>query len=270
VTFEPQRTAALVTGAASGIGLALAEALASRADSVVLADVDESGVTSAASDLRNAGYDAHAEVVDVGDPAQLSVLGKRTRELGIITTACLNAGVTATGTNLWETPAATAQFVLGVNTIGLINSIRAVVPILIAQEQPSTVVITASMAGMVTSAGSGVYAASKAAAVALGRSLRAELSQVAPLVSVVVCNPGMVRTNLMRTSAGQLPGVMDDELVEASHGALNGHGITPEAQAQAVMAAIDGGSFWVMPPHGDPFTDTMRTELTELLEEVRP
>jgi NADP-dependent 3-hydroxy acid dehydrogenase YdfG len=73
----------------------------------------------------------------------------------------MNAGVTATGSTVWDTAQGTYDFVVGVNLLGLFHSVTTFMPQLVAQGSPADLVITASMAGMVASPYSGVYAASK-------------------------------------------------------------------------------------------------------------
>ncbi len=257
----------MVTGAASGIGLALARALASRVASVVLVDRDGDALERAAR-ADDSLSDAHLIVADVRDVDAVEAVAQRAAGLGTISIACLNAGVTSTGPTIWDTPISVLQRILDVNVVGTANCIRSVVPRMIAQPDPSAVVITASMAGLVASPNSGAYAASKAATVALAKALRGELAIAAPHVQVSCCCPGMVRTNLMRTSADALPGTMADDIMVASHDALNTMGIRPEEQATSILDAVGNGSFWVLPPTGDLFNVMLDGELGELSEEI--
>jgi NAD(P)-dependent dehydrogenase (short-subunit alcohol dehydrogenase family) len=256
---------AIVTGGASGIGLALATALGERGLRLLLADLDPTALQAASDGLAATGVDVHTRVVDVIDPAALEALAAQAAALGPIAVVCCNAGVSVSGANLWETPGTTWDFALGVNLRGLVNTVQAFVPRLVDAGEPATVVVTASMAGMVSSPTSGAYAASKAAAVAVTKALRGELATVAPHVGVVLLNPGMVKTNLMHTSAARQPaGATPAELVEAGHSALNDIGVEPAEVARWVTAAIDEGRFWALPPSTDPFTTMLTAELTEL------
>ena len=128
-----------------------------------------------------------------------------------------------------------------VNLGGLFSSIRAFVPALIDQGTPADIVITASMAGMVASAYSAAYAASKAAAIALAKALRQELAAEAPYLTVALLNPGMVKTNLIRTSAARLPSTaqMVAEFVDGGHQALNDMGVAPAEAASWALNALD-------------------------------
>lgn len=135
-----------------------------------------------------------------------------------------------------------------------------------AQGSAADLVITASMAGMVTSHYSAVYAASKAGAIALAKSLRAELAIAAPSVRVALLNPGMVKTNLMRTSAARMPSVasLPDDQVLGMHDALNQAGVEPDVAVSWVLRALDKDQFWALPVAGDPFAEMLDAELAEL------
>jgi NAD(P)-dependent dehydrogenase (short-subunit alcohol dehydrogenase family) len=262
---------ALVTGGASGIGLGLARALGARGLQVVVADVDAARLEDAVAGLATSGINAVAHPVDLRDREAVVALVDRARALGTLSAACLNAGVSYSGSTIWETPPGAFDFVLGINLHGLVNSVAAVVPALIGQEAPAQLVITASMAGMVGIPTSAAYAASKAAAVSVAKSLRGELATAAPFVTVTCLNPGMVATNLQRTSAALQPAGagMGDAFVEESHAALNSLGASADDVAGWALDAADHGRFWVFPPAGDPFRDMLVVELEELGEALR-
>lgn len=266
---EASKEVAVVTGAASGIGLALATAFGNQGKRVLLADLDAATLGAAQQRLSDQGIEAFSATLDVRDQVAGEDLAQQACELGTLAAVCCNAGVTSTGTNVWETPDSIFDFVFGVNFHGLVNCVRAFTPRLIAQAAPSTVVVTASMAGLVTSPGSGAYAASKAAAIAVTKSLRRELAATAPHVGVVLLNPGMVKTNLMHTSATQQPGAIQSEFVEASHGNLNELGVEPGVAAAWVLDAIDGGRFWAFPPSEDMFSSMFASELDEMAGAIR-
>ncbi|MBB3748177.1 NAD(P)-dependent dehydrogenase (short-subunit alcohol dehydrogenase family) [Mycolicibacterium sp. BK634] len=268
-SMSDQNGVAVITGGASGIGRAFARAYADRGAHVLIGDIDEAATRLVADELAATGARVDTSKLDLRDAASVSEFGSFAEQLGTITAVCLNAGVTSTGTTLWDTSDSAYDFVTDVNMGGLFRSVRVFVPILVNQHRPADIVITASMAGMVASAYSGVYAASKAGAVALAKSLRAELQMVAPAIRVALLNPGMVKTNLIRSSAAQLPSeaAMSAELVDGSHDALNQIGVEPEVAVGWAFDALQQGRFWAMPPEDDPFMHMLRTELSELQEE---
>jgi NAD(P)-dependent dehydrogenase (short-subunit alcohol dehydrogenase family) len=259
---------AVITGGASGIGLAFARAYAERGAHVVMGDIDEAAMARARAGLSESGATVDCVRLDLQDAASVAHFGEVASGFGSLAALCLNAGVTSTGSTVWETPEATYDFVVGVNLLGLFHSIKTFVPRLIAQGGAADLVITASMAGMVTSPYSGVYAASKAGAIALAKSLRAELAMVAPSIRVALLNPGMVKTNLIRTSAARLPSAasLSDEQVLGMHDALNQAGVDPEVAVSWALGALDKGQFWALPVPGDPFAEMLEAELAELAE----
>ena len=224
--------------------------------------------SAAVDELTAAGASAHGVRTDVTDAASVGSLAELAFGLGPVRAVCMNAGVTTTGQPTWATAPAQRDFVFAVNFYGLFNSVAAFVPGLIEQGGPSSVVVTASMAGLVASPTSGAYAASKAAAVAYTKALAGELATSAPDVAVVLLCPGMVATNLMRSSAAHSAAQLDADLVEMSHGALNDLGATPADVAQWVFDALDERRLWAVPPAADPFTSVLVAELGELLAEL--
>lgn len=258
----------IVTGGASGIGLAFARAYAERGAHVVIGDIDEAAMEAARAQLSEWGATVDCVAVDLRDAASVAHLADVASGFGPLGAVCLNAGVASTGSTLWETTDSTYDFVVGVNLLGLFHSVRTFVPKLVSQGSPADVVITASMAGMVASPYSAVYAASKAGAIALAKALRAELGMVAPSIRVALLNPGMVKTNLMRTSAARSPGdaAVSDDLVGGMHDALNQAGVEPDVAVSWALRALDEGTFWALPAAGDPFAAMLHAELAELRE----
>ncbi len=257
---------AVVSGGASGIGLALGEALGRQGASVILADVDEATLEPAAAQLRASDIDATGYLVDLRDPAAVTRLADHAASQGTIETVCLNAGVSYSGPTIWETPASIWDFIFGVNFFALVNQVTAFLPVLVRQRTPANVVITASIAGTIGLPMSAAYAASKAAAVSLAKSLRGELATSAPFLHVALLTPGVVQTNLQRTSSGLQPADVDVDpvFVETGHRYLNTMGIRPDEVATWVLDALASGKFWVLPPSDDPYVALLNEELSEL------
>ncbi|HET6733515.1 SDR family NAD(P)-dependent oxidoreductase [Mycobacterium sp.] len=258
---------AIVTGGASGIGLAFARAYAAKGAHVVIGDIDEPAMEQARVQLSESGAAVECVRVDLQDVRSVARLGEFSSGLGPLRAVCLNAGVTSTGSTVWETDEATYDFVIGVNLRGLFHSIKTFVPVLVEQGEAADLVITASMAGMVASPFSGAYAASKAGAIAMAKSLRAELGLVAPSIRVALLNPGMVKTNLIRTSVALLPrGTSILDHVQGMHDALNQGGVEPDEAVAWALRALDENRFWALPVAGDPFAAMLDAELAELRE----
>lgn len=185
---------AIVTGAASGIGRAISEALAQRGCQVVLADIDFGDAEAAAAQIREQGGRASATHLDVCDFAAVSKLVTETIEkLGRLDYIFNNAGIVVAGEVANYTIDAW-QRIIAVNLGGVVNGVQAAYPAMIRQGF-GHLVNTASMAGLVISRGVG-YTATKYAVVGLSRALRVE-AQVRGVRVSVIC-PGAIRTPILR------------------------------------------------------------------------
>jgi len=184
----------LVTGAGGGIGKATAMMLAGEGCNLFLCDINEKQVNSAAAELISIGYEAHAYMVDVSDEKQVKTLEKNLKKKsgGIDIIVC-NAGIGWTGpTHLMERE--DWDRVLGVNLFGVIHFIRHFVPGMVLKKQ-GHVVIVSSIFGITGLPYGTLYASSKAALIALGECLRAELSF--HNVGVTTICPGLIETGLI-------------------------------------------------------------------------
>ncbi len=165
---------AVVTGAGSGIGLALASRLSSEGMRVVISDVDERALDRAAALLVEGGADRGdvlAQRCDVRVEAEVGALADQVfATWGQVDVLCNNAGVFVGGL-LWERPTVDLEFVLGVNVYGILHGIRAFVPRMLAQDSEGHVVNTCSVAGLLGAPFSGPYCISKFAVVAATESL---------------------------------------------------------------------------------------------------
>ena len=187
---------AVVTGAASGIGLAVTEAFVAAGMRVLMTDVDEAHLATHAERLAEGGADVRALVVDVTDPDAVERAADAAVEhFGKLHVAVNNAGIVVQG-NSWELPLAEWHRVINVDLWGVIHGIRSFVPRILASGEPGHVVNTASMAAVTAIPGIGPYTASKHAVLGLSDGLRAELAAIDAPVGVSVVMPGMIKTGL--------------------------------------------------------------------------
>jgi NAD(P)-dependent dehydrogenase (short-subunit alcohol dehydrogenase family) len=187
---------AVVTGGASGIGLALARRFARERMKVVIADVDAPTLQAAHGVLSAEGADVIAVHTDVSEAAQVEDLARQTfARYGAAHIVCNNAGVMAGGL-VWQHHPKDWEWVFRVNVWGVIHGVRAFVPRLIKQDQEAHVLNTASVAGLLSNPYLGVYTAAKHAIVSISETLAMELSLVCPRIGVSVLCPGYVATNL--------------------------------------------------------------------------
>jgi NAD(P)-dependent dehydrogenase (short-subunit alcohol dehydrogenase family) len=155
---------AIVTGAASGIGLGIATALAEAGANVVMADIQKESVEQAAHGLSNTNKQVMPVRIDVTqEQSVLDALAEAERNFGKLHIACNNAGVPMHGARLFDVPQGDWEFVIGVNIWGVINGIRHFVPAILRHGEEGHIVNTASVAGFQNRRGTnqGPYSMSK-------------------------------------------------------------------------------------------------------------
>jgi NAD(P)-dependent dehydrogenase (short-subunit alcohol dehydrogenase family) len=234
----------VVTGGASGIGRSLVLRFAREGASVVLADVDASGMEAVAAEARGLGVKALTVRTDVSDLAQVETLAARAFEaFGAVHVLCNNAGVAAWG-GLESASHRDWQWVLGVNLWGVIHGVEAFVPRMIARGEPAHIVNTASMAGLVASKGLGVYNTSKYAVVGLSETLAKDLKPYRIGVSVL-CPMG-VETRIRDSERNRPAALRNDRADSGEPVELMGRYLAPDAVAEMVLAAIRTNELYVI------------------------
>ncbi|HEY8153858.1 MAG TPA: SDR family NAD(P)-dependent oxidoreductase [Myxococcota bacterium] len=248
-----QGRVAVVTGAASGIGRALAARFAAEGMRLVLADVEPGALAAAARELEAGGCEVLAVETDVSRADQVEALARRTlAAFGAVHIVCNNAGVFTGGTS-WEAPLADYEWVMGVNLWGVIHGIHSFVPILLAQGGEGHVVNTASMAAVTTMPYAGIYHMSKHAVLALSECLHHELVLRGSQVRVSALCPELVATHIdtaERNRPAHLrhepPASPERELVQQAIAQGVAGGTPPAKIAERVLAAIREQRFYVL------------------------
>jgi len=249
---------AVVTGAASGIGLAMAQRFAAAGLHVVLADVDKAGLDTAAEQVGSAGVDTLPVVTDVSDADAVGALADATYErFGAAHVICNNAGVSSPG-DPWLGPMSTWTWVFGVNFWGVVHGVRAFLPRMIEQAAEKQglsghIVNTASIAGLMPGFGP-VYDATKHAVVAMTDDLYRMAKQTQLPVGVSVVCPGWIRTGILDADRnwpdelGERPAVPPAaELMRQFVRQAIDNAPAPSVVANAVFDAIEAERFWVFP-----------------------
>lgn len=245
--LKPGQTA-VVTGAASGIGRALAGGFARRGLNVVACDVDRASLGDAAHELEAWGGGVLPVTTDVSSLESVQAAATSALErFGQVDVLCNNAGVAAGGA-MADLSIERWEWVLGVNLWGVINGITTFLPAMLASGRPGHVLNTASVAGFLPSALSAPYASSKAAVIALSESLQLELTKSGAQVGVSVLCPGWVRTRLAdsirhRPDLASSPS-RDEEARSAAIQVLLEQGESPDEVAEVALGAIEGERFY--------------------------
>ena len=266
---------AVVTGAASGIGRALAERCAQEGMRVVLADVEPDALELAVAELRRDGYSSVLGVVtDVARPESVEALAREAVSVfGQVHLVCNNAGVLGGRPGpIWEATYNDWQWTLGVNVWGVIHGMHTFVPIMLAQDEPGWVVNTASMGGLVP--GLSPYGVSKHAVVAISEALYSQLKVREALVGCSVLCPIYIKTRILEASRNRPPELLDDDLpasIAARQSRLGGRiesGQPPSDMADAVFAGLRAGQFWIFP--GDEVDPLVRARMEHILARTNP
>lgn len=236
---------AVITGAATGIGRALAEAAVARGMSVALADIDAGALEEARDALTPVG-DVMTEVLDVRDPAAQQGFAARVSErFESIALVFANAGVMRTGTT-WMLQASDWDDVLDVNVKGVVHTASAFMPYLLQQEQNSRVVITGSTSAFLSRPHLTAYSASKHALWGIAEAMQQELAQQHAPVAVSMLAPAGVNTSIAGTP---VDGAGEKQRSEI-HALLAQYGMPAEEVAGRTFDALCAEKFWIL-PHPD-------------------
>jgi NAD(P)-dependent dehydrogenase (short-subunit alcohol dehydrogenase family) len=239
---------AIVTGAASGIGLGIATALAEAGANVVMADIQKDVVEQAAHGLSGTNKRVMPVRIDVTqERSVIDALAQAERNFGKLHIACNNAGVPMHGTKMIDVPPSDWEFVIGANIWGIIHGIRHFVPAILRHGEEGHVV-TASVAGFQNRRGTnqGPYSMSKYAALSLSEALEHELEGANVGVSVLC--PGPINTNIAR-GARNRPDHMGGPQVRANEEAVLAErlattGLDPKKVGERVVDAIRTKTFY--------------------------
>ena len=244
---------AVVTGAASGIGRALAGRFATAGMRVVLADIEEAALQQAAAELLDGGAEVLAVPTDVSRAESVEALAQRTLDaFGGVHVVCNNAGVGGANTASYRTTLADWEWTLGVNLWGVIHGVRTFLPIMLERGEEGHVVNTASTAGLVPLAGNAVYGVSKYGVVALSEALYLELEQRGGDVHCSLLCPGLTRTNILHSERNRPEALRNDRphRDDAARGrlreAMESTAMPAAEVAERVFQAIRDERFYIL------------------------
>jgi NAD(P)-dependent dehydrogenase (short-subunit alcohol dehydrogenase family) len=243
---------AVVTGAGSGIGRALAKHAAQEGMRVVIADVEVNALEESAAEVESAGAEVLVVPTDVSRADQVDALANLAYErFGAVHLLCNNAGVFQAGIT-WQRELADWEWVMGVNFWGVLHGIRSFVPRMLDAGDEGHVVNTSSLAGFISGGYSAPYIASKFAVLGLTECLAHDLQAQGAPVAASVLVPGLVDTKIAYStrnrpdeppSEAQAP---DHHMVEQALRDLTAKsGRPPDEVAGFVFDAVRGGRFYI-------------------------
>lgn len=251
---------AVITGGGAGLGKALAAVAAKREMKLVLADIQADVLDQTVQTLRSRGTEAIGVVIDVSDAAAVQRLADQAEQhFGRVHLFFNNAGVTSGGL-VWESTEKDWEWLLGVNLKGVINGVRSFAPKMLTAaaadpDYEGCIVNTASMAGLLTAPGMGIYSVSKHAVVALSECLRHDLQMVTTQVRAALLCPSYVSTEIGHSERNRPTHLTDSKALTksqlaaraaAQHAVKNG-AISADEVAESTFQAIERDSFYVFP-----------------------
>lgn len=245
---------AVITGAAEGIGKAIAIAAAAEGMKLVLADISAESLAHSVAELRQNGSEVIGVVTDVSQEAAIMHLADQAyTQFGHVHLLVNNAGVAFTK-SAWETTVKDWEWIMGINLYGVTHALRAFVPRMLASNEEAHIVNTASLAGLIAEPALAAYNVSKFGVVALSESLYHDLTLRKSKIGVSVLCPSWVKTRITdserhrnqadRSKPEQLEtislktGAAITKAVEA--------GIAPQQVAEAVMSAVKQKHFYIL------------------------
>lgn len=266
---------AVITGAGSGIGAALAKLAAAQGMNLVLADINRADLEKVAAQLSAS---AVVQPTDVADPEAVQALADVAWDrFGGVDLLCNNAGVVPGGRHrpVWDYAPEDWRWAFGVNVDGVVNGIRSFVPRMIAEGRAGHILNTASVAGFVSGSGSAVYGASKHAVVRITEALYAGLRDEGAPIGVTMLCPGLVATRIydaersrpeyLRTAAGRSEEVQ--ELREVADN-LYRNAPSPEAVAKLAFEGIREGRLYLFT--STRFDEPIRARTEAILSRSNP
>jgi NADP-dependent 3-hydroxy acid dehydrogenase YdfG len=232
---------AVVTGAASGIGKAIATKCLQLGMKVVLVDVDAQKLAQTSSLLKSISDSLLTYVINVADEEAMNKLAKSIFAIhNRVDYLFNNAGIAGALTPIWEQSTNDIQDVMQVNIMGTIHGIKAFVPMMLQQENECYVINTAAGAGLLTGAGLGAYKASKHAIIAISEVLLADLQQISATIQVSVLISHLVATNMPSSIKTNDPTLVQQHLKQLSE-----FGMDPSFVAEKLFEGISAKKFYI-------------------------
>jgi len=262
---------AVVTGAASGIGRALAERCAAEGMRLVLADIESAPLEATVAGLQSSEVRVLGVRTDVSYPEAVEELARRAFEaFGGVHLVCNNAGVFGgRPAPVWEATLNDWRWILGVNVWGVIHGLRSFVPRMLEAGEQGWIVNTASMGGLVP--GGSPYGVSKHAVVAISEALYSHLHERAANIGCSVLCPIYVKTQILQAARNRPDALKDPDAAPSrpsSRGGRIENGQPPSEIADAVFDGIRAEQFYIWP--GDEVDNIVRTRFDHILARSNP
>src|SRR5690242_11057570 len=276
-TFEGKT--AVVTGGASGLGLAMAQRFADAGMNIVLADIEAEPLAMAEAAIKAKGVKVLPKRTDVAKAEDVGALADSAyKQFGAVHVLCNNAGVGGSPGAMWELSLEDWRWVIDVDLWSVVHGVRSFVPRMIESGEEGHVVNTASVAGLVSGAVGGPYTVAKFGVVALSEQLYFELGRAGHNIGVSVLCPGFVNTNIFDSGrnrqeeygASNLQPTPDGEPRRAMLEAMRPNMIQPAEIGELVFEAVRTRNLYIIPTGNPALEGAVRTRLENVVERRNP
>lgn len=270
---------AVVTGGASGLGLAMATRFAEAGMNIVLGDIESEPLAMAEASIAAKGVKVMPVRTDVAKQDEVQALADAAYErFGKVNILCNNAGVGGSPGAMWELTEEDWKWVIDVDLWSVIHGVRSFVPRMIESGEEAHVVNTASVAGLVSGAVGGPYTVAKFGVVALSEQLYYELGRAGHNVGVSVLCPGFVNTNIYdsgrnrQTEYGESANTPTPEAEQrrAMLNAMRNTMMQPEEIGQLVFEAVSSRNLYIIPTGSEALENGVRMRLENVVERRNP
>ncbi|MDA0352001.1 MAG: SDR family NAD(P)-dependent oxidoreductase [Chloroflexi bacterium] len=274
-TFEGK--VAVVTGGASGLGLAMASRFADAGMNIVIGDIEAEPLAMAEAAIAAKGVKVLPIRTDVAKADEVEALAESAyRQFGAVHVLCNNAGVGGSQGAMWELSQADWEWVIDVDLWSVVHGIRSFVPRMIESGEEGHVVNTASIAGLVSGAVGGPYTVAKFAVEAMSEQLHYELGRAGHDIGVSVLCPGFVNTAIYDSGRNRQAEYGDAEPPAGPspiRSALEERRQTmmqPAEIGEMVFEAIRSRELYIIPAGSDALEQSMRTRFENIVERRTP
>lgn len=276
-TFEGK--VAVVTGGASGLGLAMAQRFADAGMNIVIGDIEAEPLAMAEAAIAAKGVKVLPRRTDVAKAEDVEALAESAyRTFGGVHVLCNNAGIGGSPGAMWELSLDDWRWVVDVDLWSVVHGVRSFVPRMIASGEEAHVVNTASLAGLVSGAVGGPYTVAKFGVVALSEQLYYELGRAGHNIGVSVLCPGFVNTNIYDSGRNRQPGygeaanepTAEAEQLRATLQAMRDQMLQPAEIGDLVFEAVQSRSLYIIPTGSEALSDAVRARLENVVERRNP
>ena len=270
---------AVVTGGASGMGLAMAHRFAEAGMNIVLGDIEAEPLEMAEASIAAKGVKVMPVRTDVAKADEIEALATKSYErFGKVNILCNNAGIGGSPGNTWELSQKDWEWVIDVDLWSVINGVRSFVPRMIAGGEEAHIVNTASVAGLVSGAVGGPYTVAKFGVVALTEQLYFELGRAGHNIGASVLCPGFVNTNIFDSGRNRQAEYGASETVSTPEGeqrramlnAMRSQMIQPAEIAELVFEAVRTRNLYIVPTGSEALENAIQTRLENVVERRNP